>query len=292
MRRTLACALVIGALFAATAGAQNFLDNDHQKAGRDYEKKATEAMDAGDYAKAAELADLASNEYRLSREFAEAATAKFRAANAINIAQQTINDASNGPKRKSNAKEIAAATALLGKARALFAKENWVDSRARALEALDLVKDLTGKAPVTVASGSAGKGLVLPRYYKVVGRLKNTDCFWRIAALPAVYNNPHLWQRLYKANKDKLRDPENPNLIHPGITFEIPPVAGESRDGTYDPDKSYPALEQERKEGQALQQAKGEVRYPLGSARFRRRTGLAFFHNEVATHDYPYPRED
>ena len=248
MRRTLACALVIGALFAATAGAQNFLDNEHQKAGREYEKQATAAMDSGDYAKAAELADLASNEYRLSREFAEAATAKFRAANAINIAQQTINDASNGPKRKSNAKDIAAATALLGKARALFAKENWVDSRARALEALDLVKDLTGKATVTLdASGTGdkagGKAVVLPRYYKVVSRDKNTDCFWRIAALSGVYNNPVLWPKLYRANKDKLRDPENPNLIHPGTVLEIPPAAGETRDGTYDPAKSYPALE-------------------------------------------------
>jgi nucleoid-associated protein YgaU len=248
MGKKLACLLTLCVLIAASSWAQNLLDNEYQKAGREYERQATEAMDSGDYAKAADLANLAAEQYQKSREFADAQALKFRAANAINLAQQTITDVSNGPKRKTHAKEIANAGALLAKARALFAQENWVDSRAKALESLDALKGLTGGTPVaTDTSGTLkqnGKALVLPRYYKVIGRSRNTDCLWRIAAMGAVYNNPHLWPKLWKANKDKLRDPENPNLIHPGTVLEIPQAKGETREGTFDPDKTYPALEQ------------------------------------------------
>lgn len=245
MNKKLACILISVALLASATWAQNLLDNDYQKAGREFEKQATAAMDAGDYAKAAELANLATEQYRLSREAAEAQTLKFRAANAINLAQQMINDVSNGPKRKTNAKDIANATALLAEARKLYTAENWVDSRTKALASLDAIKGLTGGETVIAdTSAMSGKGLVLPRYYKVVSRPSATDCFWRIAAMPAIYGNPHLWQKLWMANKGKLRDPENPNLLHPGTILEIPPVKGETREGTFDPAKKYPALEQ------------------------------------------------
>lgn len=247
MGKKFACVLILCVLVAVSSWAQSLLDNEYQKAGREYERQATEAMDSGDYAKAADLANLAAEQYQKSREFADAQALKFRAANAINLAQQTITDVSNGPKRKTHAKEIANANALLTAARALFAKENWVDSRAKALESLDALKGLTGGSAVTAdTSGSSkqnGKSLVLPRYYKVVSRNPNTDCLWRIAAMGAVYNNPHLWPKLWKANKDKLRNPENPNLLHPGTILEIPQAKGETREGTFDPDKNYPALE-------------------------------------------------
>jgi len=57
-----------------------------------------------------------------------------------------------------------------------------------------------------------------------------------------VYNDPHQWKALYEANKDVLTDPKNANLILPGQVFTIPSIAGEKREGMYDPEQSYPEM--------------------------------------------------
>lgn len=225
----------------ASAVAQNLSDNEYQKAGREYEQQASAAMDAGDYDAAAKYADLAAAEYRKSREYADAQALKFRAANAINLAQQNITDIANGPYAKQYAKELAKAKAILLEARALYSAQKWADSRAKAMEALDALKGIKG---VSSAPASDNSGLTLPRYYKVVSKPFNTDCFWRIAALPGIYANPMLWPKLWNANKDKMRDPENPNLIHPDTLLEIPSAKNEKREGTYDPAVTYTPLEQ------------------------------------------------
>ena len=61
------------------------------------------------------------------------------------------------------------------------------------------------------------------------------DCFWRIAEYDFVYGDPWLWRVLYEANKHKLPDPNNPDWMEPGMIIEIPSIAGELRDGTWDP---------------------------------------------------------
>lgn len=232
--------LAIGILCLAYASAQNLGDNEFQRAGRAYEKQATEAMDSGDYDAAAKLADLAAIEYRKSREFAEAQLLRFRAAGAINLAQITIKDLENVQRiRKEYPAELANANALLAEARALYAEEKWVESREKALASIDALKGISGvKAPVANSSGKT-----LPRYYVVVSRPQNTDCYWNIAGMPAVYGNPFLWPKLWKANLEAMRDPENPDLIFPGMIVEIPSIDGETREGTYDPSVSYPSLD-------------------------------------------------
>lgn len=245
MNKTITCFLLIVSLCAATAGAQNLADNEYQKTGREYEQQAKVAMEAGDYAKAAELADLATEQYRKSREAAEAQGFKFRAANAINLAQQTITDiGNNGPVAKAHARELTTAKGLLADARALFAAESWIESRDKALQSLDALKGIKGVAVPPAEGSSGGVSITLPRYYTVVSRPVNTDCFWNIAKMGAIYDDPLLWPNLWNANKDKMRDPENPNLIYPGMVLEIPPIGNEKREGTFDPEKTYPALEQ------------------------------------------------
>jgi len=59
------------------------------------------------------------------------------------------------------------------------------------------------------------------------------DCFWRIAGYPFVYGDPWKWHRLYEANKEKIPQPENPDLILPGIILTIPNLEGELRSGTW-----------------------------------------------------------
>ena len=52
---------------------------------------------------------------------------------------------------------------------------------------------------------------------------KPADCLWCIAAQPQVYGSGVLWERIYKANRKKVRKAD---LIHPGQTLLIPPPEG------------------------------------------------------------------
>ncbi|MDR1094861.1 MAG: hypothetical protein LBL31_00550 [Spirochaetaceae bacterium] len=70
---------------------------------------------------------------------------------------------------------------------------------------------------------------VLPKYY-TVGTWP-PDCFWAIAEL--VYGDPYRWPILYEANRSKLEDPDNPDLLATGIILEIPSINGEFRDGSF-----------------------------------------------------------
>ena len=45
------------------------------------------------------------------------------------------------------------------------------------------------------------------------------DCLWKIAGFYWIYNDPLQWPRIYKANKDKIKDPD---LIYPGQVLTIP----------------------------------------------------------------------
>ena len=84
-----------------------------------------------------------------------------------------------------------------------------------------------------------GKITVLPQYYVVVRRVPLTDALWRIAGYSYIYNNPIEWYRIYEANRNILRDPDNPDLILPGQRLIIPSLNGEERSGDYNPDLEY-----------------------------------------------------
>ncbi len=45
------------------------------------------------------------------------------------------------------------------------------------------------------------------------------DYLYKIAGMRYIYNNPKAWPRIYRANRDKIKDP---NLIYPGWTLYIP----------------------------------------------------------------------
>jgi nucleoid-associated protein YgaU len=57
------------------------------------------------------------------------------------------------------------------------------------------------------------------------------DCLWEIAG--RVYGDPFRWPVLYEANRSKLTDPDNPDLLEPGTVLEIPSINGETREGEY-----------------------------------------------------------
>jgi nucleoid-associated protein YgaU len=80
----------------------------------------------------------------------------------------------------------------------------------------------------------------LPSQYTVRPWAESRDCLWNIAGRPGVYGDPAQWRRLYEANRAKLPNPDNPNLIHPGTVLDIPSIRGETRQGMWDPKKKYP----------------------------------------------------
>lgn len=49
--------------------------------------------------------------------------------------------------------------------------------------------------------------------------VKKGECLWYIAGYEEIYGNPLKWPLIYKANKDKIKDPD---LIYPGQVLTIP----------------------------------------------------------------------
>ncbi len=54
-----------------------------------------------------------------------------------------------------------------------------------------------------------------PSTHKVV----KGECLWYIAGYDRIYGNPLQWPLIYKANKNRIK---NPDLIYPGQVFRIP----------------------------------------------------------------------
>ncbi|MDP6418067.1 MAG: LysM peptidoglycan-binding domain-containing protein [Candidatus Krumholzibacteria bacterium] len=55
----------------------------------------------------------------------------------------------------------------------------------------------------------------LPLKYQVV----RGDCLWKISGKEKIYADPVKWTRIYRANRDQIK---NPNLIYPEQVFSIP----------------------------------------------------------------------
>ena len=52
------------------------------------------------------------------------------------------------------------------------------------------------------------------------------DCLWNIAKKQMFYGNGFAWPNIYKANRDKIK---NPNLIFPKQVFTIPKLTDEEK---------------------------------------------------------------
>jgi len=79
-------------------------------------------------------------------------------------------------------------------------------------------KDVSGGKDSTDVDGK-DEGSADYFLYTVVRRKVKTDCLWRIAA--RFYKQPRKWPVIYKANKDRIR---NPHLIYPGWVLKVPKI--------------------------------------------------------------------
>ena len=221
---TLTIALVAVALFA-----QDIYHNEYFIKSQELLAQAQEAFENGDYDTAADLAAQAQEYARMSDLYVAKMLAKRDADLAIQKAQERIAYANTIEASRWYPEEYSAAMTSMETAQTEYSAENFLAAKEFADAVLISLADI--KPPVK-----------FPAFYVVVEKPKNTDCFWRIAALPYIYNNPLMWTVLYEANKRKLPDPNNPNLVRPGTILIIPSVNGELREGTYDPRLSYPVF--------------------------------------------------
>ena len=95
--------------------------------------------------------------------------------------------------------------------------------------------------PETPAEQSAAP-LPFPARYTVRSWRVSRDSLRNIAARSWVYNDPGKWEILYNANKSRMPNPNNPNLIVPGMVLDIPSIKGEVRQGMWEANRSYPTL--------------------------------------------------
>ena len=194
---------------------------------------AQAAFEEGDYDSSIRLSDEAVRYARLSDEYVTFHLKKNEADSAIITAQERMNWASsssvNAPTFHSEQYNKARASYNIAVG---FQKVSlWDDALAFAHDVINTL--------AFIDEGSKGKAAPLPAQYTVREWHGTRDCLWNIAGWSWVYGDPHKWRLLYDANKSKLPTVGNPNLIEPGMVLDIPSIAGETREGMWNPANTY-----------------------------------------------------
>ena len=181
---------------------------------------AEESYDAGRYDDAVMYAAQAATYAQLSDNFVD----RFREVDeAIYRAQTLLNAARTAGADRRFADTYNSAERTLSDALNYRSTENFDDARSAALRAIAMLESLPREAP-------------LPAQYLVRTWAEWRDCLWNIAGKPEIYNDPTLWRHIYEANRSKMPDPGNPDLIHPGMILDIPSIRGEFRQGLMEGD--------------------------------------------------------
>ncbi|MDR2177822.1 MAG: LysM peptidoglycan-binding domain-containing protein [Treponema sp.] len=210
---------------------KNLLDNEYYRESLRLTRLAQETYDYGDYDLAREYAEEAQRQARLSDEYIALQLKIAETDDAIDAAGQRIDWALSVKADRRYPREFAVAAASRDNAVSYRDAENWdaaISAALEALEALALVKDIPG--------------ILLPSQYQVRPWAVSRDCFWNIAGRNWAYGDSRLWPYLYNANRTKLPDPANPNLILPGIILDIPSIKDEEREGLWDENTDYPSF--------------------------------------------------
>jgi nucleoid-associated protein YgaU len=197
--------------------------------------QANLAIAEGEYEQAEELSAEAVRYAALSDEYIAEQLKRGRAFNAIGDARAHIAWAKNAEALKYYPAEYEMANGHLQAALAAFEAEDFDG----ALENAMLVgEDLAGVAAPPAADDAALADMPkFPSKYTVRPWDKFGDCFWNIALW--FYGDHYKWPLLYEANKEKLPDINNPDLLEVGTVIDIPEAGDETRTGMWDSGKPY-----------------------------------------------------
>ena len=213
--------VTLGFVFGAS-----YSNNEYQKKARELTTLAQEAFDEGNYDKAIELTAQAEDYAEKSQAYIQMMIAKSDAEKQMTIAKNQQAWALRVRGDVNYPMAYSAGTKSLENGQVAFDKEDFAGASAFAIEAIQAFSSIEEVTP-------------LPQFYIVRPWAENKDCYWNISGRSYVYNNPTLWENLYQANKSKMKDPANPDLIYPGMKVEIPSISGEYREGTYSPKAEY-----------------------------------------------------
>ena len=210
----------------ASAFSQSYMNNEYHMKARDYANKADIAFNIGEYDQAVEYSKLAEENAYKSEMYITDKVAEFEARSRIKFAKDRIVYAEDIEADKNYAEEYEIALKNIESADLAFEIANWNTATFYADTAITALENIA-------------EGPQYPMYYVVEDWNDSGDCYWNIAANPAVYNDPQLWKTLYNANKDLMPDSSNPNLIKPGMKVFIPTIGNEVRSGVYSSDTDY-----------------------------------------------------
>jgi hypothetical protein len=218
---------------------------------------AQETFDYGDYDASAEYAAEAVRYALLSDEYV-ALQLKIKETNdTIAAARTRLDWAVSVNARTRYPTEFGRAQNFYDTAISERSSEHWdnaIDAARRVMIALADVQSLPEATPVQAPVQQAPVQQVpvqqapaprtdnaLPAQYTVRPWATARDCFWNIAGRSWAYGDSSKWRLLYDANRSRLPEPNNPDLIHPGMVLDIPSIGSEARQGLWDQSKTYPS---------------------------------------------------
>jgi tetratricopeptide (TPR) repeat protein len=225
---------------AAPAIPQNIRNNRYFIESVRLTNLAQEAYEYGDYDASIEYAAEALRYARLSDEYVALQLKIKETDDAIRAARTRINWAASVGAAERYPYEYSEAQTYFTAANTARAGEDWdgaIRSATRVIELLALVTEAPAVQPQPVVETPA-----LPAQYTVRPWNVSKDCLWNIAGRPWAYGDSSKWRLIYNANKSKLPQPDNPDLIHPGMILDIPSINGELRQGMWDPNRTYNPL--------------------------------------------------
>jgi hypothetical protein len=212
---------------------------------------AQETFEYGDYDASAEYAAEAIRYARLSDEYILLQLKIRETENAITAARNRFNWAKSVGAAARYPAEFGRAENFYNAALVFRNAEEWdqaIEAARQVINALAQVTDAPPKEsvppPQIAAPPSPAPDVTqaLPSQYTVRPWAVSRDCLWNIAGRPWAYGDPTKWRLLYDANRARMPEPNNPDLIYPGMVLDIPRVQGETRQGMWDPNRSYTPL--------------------------------------------------
>lgn len=204
---------------------------------------AQQAFEEGDYDASTLYSEEAVRYARLSDEYVILQLKIKETDDAIAAARSRLDWASSAAVHAQTRypNEYNRAQTAYGEAQSSRSAERWDDAIAAAGRVIDALVYLTA-APPSQPPPVAPAATPLPAQYTVRPWSISKDCFWNISGRPWVYGDPTKWRVLYNANRSKLPQPDNPDLIHPNMILDIPSIKGETRSGMWDASKNYSPL--------------------------------------------------
>ena len=205
-----------------------FLESLHLK------NLANLAIEAGEYEQSIEYSAEAVRNAELSDLYIAEQLKRQRAQKAISEARDRIAWALAAEAPKYYPAEYEKATGYFDAAIAARTAEDWDGAFENSLL---VAEALAGVAAPPAEDFDIEDMPKNPAKYTVRPWDKFGDCFWNIAYW--FYNDYYKWPIIYEANKEKLPDSNNPDLVEVGTIIDIPQIDNETRIGMWDSGRPY-----------------------------------------------------